>query len=114
LSEKQEKNTRRAMEELHQAAALPTDYGLTINGQKFRAIGHNITGTMFIVHEASGEVHFIPIARVQRAVLDTDYKVIMSAQREAAAQAIAQQHGQTPRKLEVVRPEVGPPEPEGA
>lgn len=60
------------MSEIQQPAAPPT-YGIMVNGQHFRATGHNTTETLFIVHEASGELHFFPLHRLVKVVISAEY-----------------------------------------
>lgn len=55
------------------AIEAPATYGIMVNGQHFRATGHNTTETLFIVHEASGELHFFPLRRLVKVVISAEY-----------------------------------------
>lgn len=52
----------------------PATYAIMVNGQHFRATGHNTTETLFIVHDVSGELHFFPLHRLIKVVISAEYK----------------------------------------
>jgi hypothetical protein len=105
---------------VNETVPIPTDpatYGIMVNGQHFRATGHNTTETLFIVHDVSWELHFFPLHRLVKVVIGAEYKESQRLAALARLPIVPPATLEMPHRSPLIVPfpiRESPPEPEGA